>query len=112
MVEGRCQLSSYVTGASPNRHGVCSPASFVRWDERDDGSRSVRLNNVLIDAFQPEEPAGNPTVCKGRFEVGNRVFHRWEEHKSEIQPLMRIPYAVFCLTTPSSTCCPLTHHSR
>src|SRR3546814_3265735 len=57
MVEGRCQLSSYVTGASPNRHGVCSPASFVRWDERDDGSRSVRLNNVLIDEFQPEEPA-------------------------------------------------------
>src|SRR5690606_27712131 len=36
MVEGRCQLSSYVTGASPNRHGVCSPASFVRWDEFDD----------------------------------------------------------------------------
>ena len=30
MVEGRCQLSSYVTGASPNRHGVCSPAKFVR----------------------------------------------------------------------------------
>ena len=30
MVEGRCQLSSYVTGASPNRHGDCSPARFVR----------------------------------------------------------------------------------
>src|SRR3546814_2434400 len=82
MVEGRCQLSSYVTGASPNRHGVCSPASFVRWDERDDGSRSVRLNNVLIDEFQPEEPAGYPTVCKGRFEVGNEVFHALEEPTS------------------------------
>src|SRR3546814_1309827 len=109
MVEGRCQLSSYVTGASPNRHGVCSPASFVRWDERDDGSRSVRLNNVLIDEFQPEEPAGYPTVCKGRFEVGNEVFHaleeptslnnmeRSEEHTSELHSLMRISYAVFCL---------------
>lgn len=82
MVEGRCQLSSYVTGASPNRHGVCSPARFVRWDEQDDGSRSVRLNDVLIDEFKPEEPAGYPTVCKGRFNVGNEVFHALEEPTS------------------------------
>ena len=82
MVEGRCQLSSYVTGASPNRHGVCSPAKFVRWDEHADGSRSVRLNDVLIDQFQPHEPAGYPTVCKGRFEVGNEVFHALEEPTS------------------------------
>lgn len=82
MVEGRCQLSSYVTGASPNRHGVCSPAKFVRWDEQADGSRSVRLNDVLIDEFKPEEPAGYPTVCKGRFEVGNEVFHALEEPTS------------------------------
>ncbi|WP_395683235.1 peptidase U32 family protein [Dokdonella sp.] len=82
MVEGRCQLSSYVTGASPNRHGVCSPASFVRWDEHADGSRSVRLNEVLIDRFEPAEPAGYPTVCKGRFEVGGEVFHALEEPTS------------------------------
>ena len=31
MVEGRCALSSYVTGESPNTHGVCSPAKAVRW---------------------------------------------------------------------------------
>src|SRR5215469_13603352 len=55
MVEGRCQLSSYVTGASPNRHGVCSPARFVRWHEHDDGGRSVRLNDVLIDRYDPSE---------------------------------------------------------
>lgn len=82
MVEGRCQLSSYVTGASPNRHGVCSPAKFVRWEEHDDGRRSVRLNNVLIDRFEPAEPAGYPTVCKGRFEVGGEVFHALEEPTS------------------------------
>ncbi|MCE7033111.1 U32 family peptidase [Lysobacter sp. GX 14042] len=82
MVEGRCQLSSYVTGASPNRHGVCSPAKFVRWDEFDDGSRTARLNEVLIDRFQPAEPAGYPTVCKGRFEVGGEVFHALEEPTS------------------------------
>jgi putative protease len=82
MVEGRCQLSSYVTGASPNRHGVCSPASFVRWDEHADGSRSVRLNQVLIDRFKPSEPAGYPTVCKGRFAVGGETFHALEEPTS------------------------------
>ncbi|WP_201315971.1 peptidase U32 family protein [Dyella sp. EPa41] len=82
MVEGRCQLSSYVTGASPNRHGVCSPASFVRWEEHDDGGRSVRLNRVLIDRFDPSEPAGYPTVCKGRYAVGGETFHALEEPTS------------------------------
>ena len=82
MVEGRCQLSSYVTGASPNRHGVCSPAGFVRWDEHDNGSRSVRLNDVLIDRFEKNEPAGYPTVCKGRFDVAGEIFHALEEPTS------------------------------
>jgi len=82
MVEGRCQLSSYVTGASPNRHGVCSPARFVRWDEHEDGSRSVRLNGVLVDRYGAAEAAGYPTVCKGRFAVGGAVFHALEEPTS------------------------------
>ncbi|UWX03887.1 U32 family peptidase [Pseudoxanthomonas sp. NC8] len=82
MVEGRCQLSSYVTGQSPNRHGVCSPASFVRWDEHDDHSRSVRVNGMLIDRFAEGEPAGYPTVCKGRYEVGGEIFHALEEPTS------------------------------
>src|SRR5690606_719829 len=33
MAEGRCYLSSYMTGQSPNTAGACSPAAFVRWDE-------------------------------------------------------------------------------
>lgn len=82
MVEGRCQLSSYVTGASPNRHGVCSPARFVRWEEHGDGSRTVRLNNVLMDRYIEGEPAGYPTVCKGRFDVGGEIFHALEEPTS------------------------------
>ena len=82
MVEGRCQLSSYVTGASPNRHGVCSPAKFVRWEEGPGGQRSVRLNDRLIDRFEAGEPAGYPTVCKGRYDVGGNVFHALEEPTS------------------------------
>jgi O2-independent ubiquinone biosynthesis protein UbiU len=82
MVEGRCQLSSYVTGASPNRHGVCSPAKFVRWDEAPDGVRTVRLNGVLIDRFAENESAGYPTVCKGRYQVEGELLHAMEEPTS------------------------------
>lgn len=82
MVEGRCQLSSYVTGKSPNRHGVCSPANFVRWEEMADNNRSVRLNGVLIDQFSANEPAGYPTVCKGRYRVDDEIFHALEEPTS------------------------------
>jgi collagenase-like PrtC family protease len=82
MVEGRCQLSSYLTGEGPNRHGACSPARFVRWEEGADGTRSVRLNGRLIDGFAPEEPTGYPTVCKGRYVVGGEVLHALEEPTS------------------------------
>ncbi|MCX5511649.1 peptidase U32 family protein, partial [Pseudomonas sp. BJa3] len=43
MAEGRCLLSSYATGDSPNNKGVCSPASAVRWVEQD-GRLDARLN--------------------------------------------------------------------
>jgi O2-independent ubiquinone biosynthesis protein UbiU len=82
MVEGRCQLSSYITGASPNRHGVCSPARFVRWEEVPGGERTVRLNGVLIDRFGKGEAAGYPTVCKGRYQVAGEVVHALEEPTS------------------------------
>ncbi len=68
MVEGRCALSSYVTGASPNMSGVCSPAWAVRWEETPAQRRS-RLNGVLIDSYREGEAAGYPTLCKGRFAV-------------------------------------------
>jgi collagenase-like PrtC family protease len=37
MVEGRCALSSYVTGEAPNTNGVCSPPKAVRWHETPQG---------------------------------------------------------------------------
>jgi len=77
MAEGRCYLSSYLTGESPNTHGVCSPAAHVRWEETDRG-RESRLNGVLIDRYRPDEQAGYPTLCKGRFEVDGKVGHAIE----------------------------------
>ncbi len=81
MSEGRCYLSSYMTGESPNTAGACSPAKYVRWQETEQGLES-RLNNVLIDRYQPDENAGYPTLCKGRFEVDKNVYHALEEPTS------------------------------
>jgi len=81
MVEGRCIMSSYVTGESPNTSGVCSPAKDVSWEETPDGRQS-RLNNVLIDRYKPNEAAGYPTLCKGRFQSGDDIFYAIEEPTS------------------------------
>lgn len=81
MAEGRCYLSSYLTGQSPNTAGACSPAAFVRWDERE-GILESRLNDILIDRFAPNETAGYPTLCKGRFTVGQDTYHVLEEPTS------------------------------
>ena len=81
MAEGRCHLSSYLTGDSPNLCGVCSPAKAVRWGEEPEGLTS-RLNNVLIDRYGAGESAGYPTLCKGRFLVNGQRFHALEEPTS------------------------------
>lgn len=81
MVEGRCALSSYATGESPNTHGVCSPAKSVRWQQTPKGLES-RLNGVLIDRYASDENAGYPTLCKGRFEVNDESYYAIEEPAS------------------------------
>lgn len=81
MAEGRCYLSSYVTGDSPNNCGACSPAHAVRWEEKAD-TLETRLNGVLVDRFNQGESAGYPTLCKGRFLVADQTFHVLEEPTS------------------------------
>ena len=81
MAEGRCYLSSYLTGESPNTVGACSPARFVRWQQTEEGMES-RLNNVLIDRYQKDENAGYPTLCKGRYLVDEQKYHVLEEPTS------------------------------
>ena len=78
MEEGRCSLSSYATGKSPNMHGVCSPASHVRY--RQDGTEMVsELGEFTINRFPKSEPAGYPTLCKGRFVAGDAVGYIFED---------------------------------
>jgi len=78
MEEGRCSLSSYATGKSPNMQGVCSPASHVRY--RKDGAEMVsELGEFTINRFPANEPAGYPTICKGRFVVDGEDGYIFED---------------------------------
>jgi putative protease len=81
MVEGRCALSSYATGESPNTHGGCSPAKAVRWEKKP-GVLDSRLGAVLIDRFSAGERPGYPTLCRGRFKVNDDVYYAFEEPTS------------------------------
>jgi len=81
MVEGRCVLSSYAAGQSPNTHGCCSPAVAVQWKETPQGLET-RLGEVLVDRVGPGENAGYPTLCKGRYQVGDATYYAIEEPTS------------------------------
>lgn len=81
MAEGRCSLSSYATGCSPNMNGVCSPAEQVRYVTEGDNTVS-KLGDFTINEFGPGEPAGYPTLCKGRFSALDRVSYLFEEPAS------------------------------
>jgi len=81
MVEGRCLLSSYACGDSPNTFGACSPGHAVRWQQTPKGMET-RLNGILIDRYADNEKAGYPTLCKGRFEVEGETYYALEEPTS------------------------------
>jgi putative protease len=81
MVEGRCLLSSYATGQSPNTYGACSPAAQVEWRDTPKG-QETRLGGVLIERRGHGEPAGYPTLCKGRFAVEGETRYAIEEPTS------------------------------
>lgn len=70
MAEGRCSLTSYVTGISTNMDGVCSPAAEVRYEEDEERNLTTRLGAAVIDRFACGESAGYPTICKGRYLCG------------------------------------------
>lgn len=78
MAEGRCSLSSYATGKSPNMNGVCSPASHVRY--RQEGKELVsELGSYTINRFPAGEAAGYPTLCKGRFDIADSSAYAFED---------------------------------
>ncbi len=66
-VEGRCYLSSFVTGASTNTEGACSPSRFVRFIKDPDNGLSITLNNMTLNKLSASESSPYPTCCKGRY---------------------------------------------
>ncbi|WP_050526071.1 ubiquinone anaerobic biosynthesis protein UbiU [Pseudorhodobacter aquimaris] len=78
MAEGRCSLSSYATGKSPNMNGVCSPPSHVDY-RKEDGELKARLGGYLIHSAAEDEPAPYPTLCKGCFTAGDQSGYLFED---------------------------------
>ncbi|WP_417588146.1 ubiquinone anaerobic biosynthesis protein UbiU [Pararhodobacter oceanensis] len=78
MAEGRCSLSSYATGLSPNMNGVCSPASHVDYHD-DGGVLDARLGGYTIHRTAKNAPAPYPTLCKGCFSAGEKTGHLFED---------------------------------
>ncbi|MDE2184618.1 MAG: U32 family peptidase [Alphaproteobacteria bacterium] len=78
MAEGRCSLSSYATGKSPNMTGVCSPPSHVQYRE-DKDTLVASVGGFTVERFARGEPAGYPTLCKGRFQANDADIHLFED---------------------------------
>lgn len=78
MAEGRCSLSSFATGQSPNMNDVCSPASHVAYAE-EGHELAARLGGFTIHRTPKSAPAPYPTLCKGCFTSGNQTGHIFED---------------------------------
>src|SRR3546814_8211243 len=65
--------------------------SFFRRDDRTGGRGSVALSRIF-GLVRPRGCGAHP--AQG---TAGRSFFRSEEHTSELQSIMRISYAVFCL---------------
>src|SRR3546814_9998871 len=74
--------------------GIAAPGrlSPERW--RQDMAASLHVAGLAVTAIEMD----NDLVVERRFHrAGDGAFIRSEEHTSELQSLMRISYAVFCL---------------
>jgi putative protease len=97
MAEGRCSLSSYATGKSPNMTGVCSPPSHVTYREDRDAMVAC-VGGFTIERFERGEPAGYPTLCKGRFLAEGAMSHLFEDPVS-LNAVELLPRLVECGVT-------------
>src|SRR3546814_7295270 len=74
---------------------------------RHDGRVRNRQSHRVAEQRGDREPVGQPAdhrrLGKGADETDRRM--RSEEHTSELQSLMRISYAVFCLKKKNTTTC-------
>src|SRR3546814_1800451 len=78
------------------------------------GAIDGRINDYRIESvgiFDIDTDADLKTAPRGGFEIGIGV-DRSEEHTSELQSLMRISYAVFCLKKNKQTKDQTTYNNK
>ena len=73
--DGRCSLSSFITGVCAHSIGACAPAEFVQFEETKENHISLKLNGIVINDFAATEKHTYPTPCKGRYY--NSAVGRW-----------------------------------
>ncbi len=93
-IEGRCYLSSFVTGASTNTEGACSPSRFVRFDSKNGGGMTISLNGVLLNELSPGESSPYPTCCKARYIMPDRETAYAIEEPESLNVLELVPELV------------------
>src|SRR3546814_9661452 len=77
----------------------CTPTTLLDWIKRTEVDRGVR------PGVTTEERERIKALERENRELrrANEILKRSEEHTSELQSLMRISYAVFCLTKKKKT---------
>src|SRR3546814_1107995 len=76
------------------------------------GHRARALSRRALPDGRPRERGGPPAGKQEAPAGGQRPAPRSEEHTSELQSLMRISYAVFCLKKKKTTNKVLTQTTR
>src|SRR3546814_5816333 len=85
-------VTKLAAGAKP---GAEASLTKLWWSEID-----VELHELALDLLGPEAEINGPWSKAWQFALAGPIYagtNRSEEHTSELQSLMRISYAVFCL---------------
>lgn len=90
-IEGRCYLSSFLTGASTNTEGACSPSRFVDFSTTPGGGMDISLNGVVLNRLGKDEPSPYPTSCKGRYVMPDGTVSYAIEEPESLNTLEIIP---------------------
>src|SRR3546814_7304221 len=100
MVKGKTTPDGLFTLTEVECMGTCTNAPMVQINDDNyedlDYDSTVRLLDDLAAGKQPKVGTQNPKRHTSEPEGGPTTL-RSEEHTSELQSLMRISYAVFCL---------------
>src|SRR3546814_7278018 len=75
------------------RDSLMGAAAFLTWDGRIELAATTRF----LERFDDERMAVDGEFVWSSWENAIALLGRSEEHTSELQSLMRISYAVFCL---------------